>query len=138
MGVEIECSVLEGIAGAPPDTSMPGQLLIDGGEEFWDFEAEYLDRPAGWRSPRRSPPMPARRSGGSAAEAFDAVSCEGLRQGGLFLHDRRADRDQRDRRDPRPVPASYFQKMWEASGLPSRQLIDRLLQTALAKRPGLR
>jgi len=35
-------------------------------------------------------------------------------------------------------PASYFQKMWEASGLPFGQLIDRLLQTALRKRPGLR
>ena len=35
-------------------------------------------------------------------------------------------------------PTSYFQKMWEASGLPFPQLIDRLLQTALNKRPGLR
>jgi D-alanine-D-alanine ligase len=35
-------------------------------------------------------------------------------------------------------PASYFQKMWEASGLDFPQLIDRLLETALSKRPGLR
>jgi len=42
-GSEIECSVLEGRDGGPPDTSLPGQLLIDGGEEFWDFEAKYLD-----------------------------------------------------------------------------------------------
>jgi len=35
-------------------------------------------------------------------------------------------------------PASYFQKMWEASGMPFPQLIDRLLQTALKKRRGLR
>jgi D-alanine-D-alanine ligase len=35
-------------------------------------------------------------------------------------------------------PTSYFQKMWEASGLPFPQLVDRLLQTALKKRPGLR
>jgi len=28
--------------------------------------------------------------------------------------------------------------MWDASGLGFPQLIDRLLQTALAKRPGLR
>ena len=36
------------------------------------------------------------------------------------------------------TPTSYFPKMWEASGLPFPQLIDRLLQTALKKRPGLR
>ncbi len=35
-------------------------------------------------------------------------------------------------------PASYFQKMWEATGMPFPVLIDRLLQTAVNKRPGLR
>jgi hypothetical protein len=40
--------------------------------------------------------------------------------------------------DFRLSSASCFQKMWEASGLSFLQLIDRLLQTALAKRPGLR
>ena len=27
-GAEIECSVLEGLDGGPPDTSLPGQLVI--------------------------------------------------------------------------------------------------------------
>src|SRR5499425_570216 len=40
-GREIECAVLEGRGGDPPDTSLPGQLVIDGGEEFFDFEAKY-------------------------------------------------------------------------------------------------
>jgi hypothetical protein len=40
--------------------------------------------------------------------------------------------------DSRLSSASCFRKMWEASGLPFPQLIHRLLQTALAKRPGLR
>ena len=35
-------------------------------------------------------------------------------------------------------PASYFQKLWEASGLKFPQIIDRLLETARKKRPGLR
>ena len=39
---------------------------------------------------------------------------------------------------PGMTPTSYFQKLWEASGLPFDQLLDRVIQTALAKRPGLR
>jgi D-alanine-D-alanine ligase len=39
---------------------------------------------------------------------------------------------------PGMTPTSYFQKLWEASGLPFGQLLDRVIQTALAKRPGLR
>src|SRR5262250_1035976 len=42
-GAEIECAVLEGLDGGPPDASVPGQLIIAGGEEFYDFEAKYLD-----------------------------------------------------------------------------------------------
>ena len=54
-GVEVEVSVLEGIDGAPPDTSLPGQLLVDGGEEFWDFEAKYLDAASGDGDPGADP-----------------------------------------------------------------------------------
>jgi D-alanine-D-alanine ligase len=39
---------------------------------------------------------------------------------------------------PGMTASSYFAKMWEASGLDFDALIDRLLQTALHKRPGLR
>jgi D-alanine-D-alanine ligase len=35
-------------------------------------------------------------------------------------------------------PTSYFQKMWEATGLAFPDVIDRMLRTALARRPGLR
>jgi len=137
-GVEIECSVLEGTDGGPPDTSIPGQLLIEGGEEFWDFEAKYLDQASGMAIPAPIPAGAREEIRRLAAEAFDAVSCEGLARVDFFYT-----------RDGRIVineintipglsPASYFQKMWEASGLPFSQLIDRLLQTALAKRPGLR
>jgi D-alanine-D-alanine ligase len=137
-GREVEVSVLEGENGAPPDTSLPGQLLIDGGEEFWDFEAKYLDAASGMAIPAPIPEAAIQEIRRLAALAFDAVSCEGLARvdffyttsGGIVVNEINT--------IPGLSPASYFQKMWEASGLPFPQLIDRLLGTALAKRPGLR
>ena len=137
-GVEVECSVLEGIAGAPPDTSIPGQLLIDGGEEFWDFEAKYLDQASGMAIPAPIPADASEEIRRLAAEAFDAVSCEGLARVDFFYTSDGQILINEINTIPGLSPASYFQKMWEASGLPFSQLIDRLLQTALAKRPGLR
>jgi len=135
---EVEVSVLEGVDGAPPDTSIPGQLLIDGGEEFWDFEAKYLDAASGMAIPAPIPDAALAEIRRLAAAAFEAVSCEGLArvdffytQGGeIFVNEINT--------MPGLSPASYFQKMWEASGMPFGQLVDRVLQTALKKRQGLR
>ncbi|HTS95052.1 MAG TPA: D-alanine--D-alanine ligase family protein [Streptosporangiaceae bacterium] len=137
-GREIECSVLEGQGGGPPDTSLPGQLMIDGGEEFWDFEAKYLDEASGMAIPAPIPAEHQREIRRMAALAFDAVSCEGLARVDFFYTPDGQILINEINTIPGLSPASYFQKMWEASGLPFGQLIDRLLQTALAKRPGLR
>jgi D-alanine-D-alanine ligase len=39
---------------------------------------------------------------------------------------------------PGMTSASAFPLMWEATGLPPAQLWNRIIQTALRKRPGLR
>ncbi len=137
-GVEVECSVLEGLDGGTPDTSIPGQLLIDGGEEFWDFEAKYLDQASGMAIPAPIPAEAQEEVRRLAAEAFDAVSCEGLARVDFFYTPAGQIVINEINTIPGLSPVSYFQKMWEASGLPFAQLIDRLLQTALRKRPGLR
>jgi D-alanine-D-alanine ligase len=137
-GREIECSVIEGLDGAPPDTSLPGQLLIDGGEEFWDFEAKYLDEASGMAIPAPIPVEHRQEIRRMAALAFDAVSCEGLARVDFFYTPDGQILINEINTIPGLSPASYFQKMWEASGLPFGQLIDRLLQTALSKRRGLR
>jgi D-alanine-D-alanine ligase len=137
-GREIECSVLEGRGGAPPDTSIPGQLLIDGGEEFWDFEAKYLDESSGMAIPAPIPAEHRQEIRRMAALAFEAVSCEGLARVDFFYTPDGQILINEINTIPGLSPASYFQKMWEASGLPFGQLIDRLLQTALSKGPGLR
>ena len=58
--------------------------------------------------------------------------------GGLLLHGRGQILINEINTIPGLSPASYFQKMWEATGLPFPELIDRLLQTALRKGTGLR
>ena len=137
-GHEIEVSVLEGVDGAPPDTSLPGQLVIDGGEEFWDFEAKYLDAASGMEIPAPIPAAATAEIRRLAATAFDAVSCEGLARVDFFYTASGEILINEINTIPGLSPASYFQKMWEVSGLPFPQLIDRLLQTALHKGTGLR
>jgi D-alanine-D-alanine ligase len=137
-GREVEVSVLEGENGSPPDTSLPGQLLIDGGEEFWDFEAKYLDSASGMAIPAPIPEAAIQEIRRLAALAFDAVACEGLARVDFFYTSDGEILVNEINTMPGLSPASYFQKMWEVSGMPFAQLIDRMLQTALKKRSGLR
>jgi len=137
-GVEIEVSVLEGVAGGPPDTSLPGQMMIEGEDEFYDFSTKYLDPEDRMAIPAPIPAAAADEIRRLAAEAFEAVSCEGLARVDFFYTADGKILINEINTLPGMTPTSYFQKLWEASGLPFDQLLDRVIQTALAKRPGLR
>ena len=137
-GVEVEVSVLQGIDGAPPDTSLPGQLLVDGGEEFWDFEAKYLDSASGMAIPAPIPDSAIAEIRRLAAAAFEAVSCEGLARVDFFYTPDGQILINEINTMPGLSPASYFQKMWEATGVPFAEVIDRLITAAVSKRQGLR
>ena len=73
-----------------------------------------------------------------AALAFEAVSGEGLSRVDFFYTRDGQSLINEINTIPGLSPVSYFHQLWQASGLPFPQLIDRLLQTALNKRPGLR
>jgi len=135
---EIEVAVLEGLDGAPPDTSLPGELRLDGGEEFYDFEAKYLDQSSGMLIPAPIPAAHAEKIREMAATAFSAVSAESLARVDFFYTPDSQILINEINTLPGMSPTSYFQKMWEATGMSFPHLIDRLLQTALARRPGLR
>jgi len=137
-GAEIECSVLEGVDGGPPDTSMPGQLVLGGGEEWYDFTAKYLDDGTGMMIPAPVPEEHLARIRQFAAQAFEAVSCEGLARVDFFYRPDGTIVLNEINTIPGLTGASYFAKMWEASGMPFPQLVDRLLRTALNRREGLR
>lgn len=137
-GIEVECAVLEGVDGGPPEASLPGQVLVGGGAEFYDFDAKYLAGDTGMRIPAPIPDEDIAEIRRLSAAAFDAISCEGLARVDFFYT--------RDRRIlvneintmPGMTPASGFPKMWAATGLPLPQLVDRIVATALRRRPGLR
>ena len=137
-GMEIECAVLEGASGGPPDASIPAQVLIGGDAEFYDFQAKYLEADTAMAIP---PPI-----GSDAIEevrrlacaAFDALSCEGLARVDFFYTPQGRVVLNEINTMPGMTSASAFPLMWEATGLTLPQLWDRIIQTALRKRPGLR
>jgi D-alanine-D-alanine ligase len=113
-------------------------VLVDGGEEFWDFEAKYLDAASGMAIPAPIPDSATAEIRRLAAAAFDAVSCEGLARVDFFYTTDGRILVNEINTMPGLSPASYWQKMWEASGKTFPELIDRLIGSALSKRPGLR
>ncbi len=133
-GAEIECSVLEGMDGGPPDTSLPGQLDLRGGEQFYDFEAKYLDAGTAMTIPAPIPGGDIQQIRRMAAAAFEAVSCEGLARVDFFYTPGRQVIVNEINTMPGMTASSYFAKMWEATGLGFGPLIDRMIATALAKR----
>jgi D-alanine-D-alanine ligase len=137
-GIEVECAVLEGIDGGPPEASVPGQVIVDPGSSFYDFEAKYMASAETMRIPAPVPAEAALEIRRLAGLAFDAISCEGLARVDFFYTAAGQVLVNEINTMPGMTPASGFPMMWAASGLPLPQLVDRILQTALRKRPGLR
>jgi D-alanine-D-alanine ligase len=137
-GLEIECAVLEGLDGGPPEASVPGQVVVDTGSAFYDFEAKYLASGTYMTIPAPLPAAATSRVRSLACAAFDAISCEGLARVDFFYTPAGDILVNEINTMPGMTPASAFPLMWAATGLPLPQLIDRIIQTALRKRPGPR
>jgi D-alanine-D-alanine ligase len=137
-GMEIECAVLEGTDGGPPEASLPGQVLVGGGADFYDFQAKYLADETGMVIPAPIPDGALAEVRRLACTAFEAISCEGLARVDFFYTPDGRILVNEINTMPGMTPASGFPKMWEATGLPLPQLMDRIIQAALRKRLGVR
>jgi D-alanine-D-alanine ligase len=137
-GMEIECAVLEGLDGGPPEASVPGQVVVDSGSAFYDFEAKYLASGTYMTIPAPLPASVSAEIRRLACAAFEAISCEGLARVDFFYTPDGDILVNEINTMPGMTPASAFPMMWAAAGLPLPQLIDRIIQTALRKRPGPR
>jgi D-alanine-D-alanine ligase len=133
-GMEVECAVLEGTDGGPPEASLPGQVLVGGGADFYDFRAKYLAEETGMVIPAPIPDRHIAEIRRLACAAFEAISCEGLARVDFFYTPDGRVLVNEINTMPGMTPASGFPKMWEATGLPLPQLMDRIIQTALRKR----
>jgi D-alanine-D-alanine ligase len=137
-GPEIECAVLEGVDGGPPEASLPGQVMVGGGADFYDFQAKYLADGTHMVIPAPIPDAAVAEIRRLAGLAFDSISCEGLARVDFFYTpDSRVIVNEINTM-PGMTPASGFPKMWQKSGLELPDLMDRIIATALRKRPGLR
>jgi D-alanine-D-alanine ligase len=137
-GMEVECAVLEGLDGGPPEASVPGQVVVDEHSAFYDFQAKYLASGTSMTIPAPIPAQAAAQIRRLACAAFEALSCEGLARVDFFYTPAGKILVNEINTMPGMTPTSGFPMMWAATGLPMPQLIDRIIQTALRKRPGPR
>jgi D-alanine-D-alanine ligase len=140
-GREIECGVLESLDGRGVETSVCAEILVRGDHAFYDFDAKYL---AGAEDetelvvPADLPPAVSDLVRQTAARAFRALECEGFARADFFVGADGAVTVNEINTIPGFTPISMFPRMWAATGVDYPALVDRLIGSALRKRPGLR
>lgn len=137
-GREIECAVLESLDDEPPAASMPGEVKVEGGQEFFDFEAKYYPDQMSLNVPADIPAEAAEELRAMAVRAFEALECEGLSRVDFFYTPSGELVFNEINTMPGFTSLSVAPQLWAASGMTYPQLVDRLIQLALRRSPGLR
>lgn len=129
---EIEVSVL---GNDEIETSVPGEVVPS--NEWYDYEAKYLDGKSEILIPAPIPPELAEHVQALAVQAFTAVDGAGLARVD-FLLDKETNALYLNEVNTMPgfTPVSMYARMWEASGLSYPALLDRLITLALERRTG--
>ncbi|MDA2812269.1 D-alanine--D-alanine ligase [Nocardiopsis sp. RSe5-2] len=136
-GREVECGVLEGVDGAAPEASLPAEIHVAEGFDFYDFEAKYLSS-SSLTIPADLPDEVIERIRALAVRTFEAMGCEGLARVDFFYGDDGEVYVNELNTMPGFTPSSAFPQMWAATGVDYAQLVDRLITSALNRSAGLR
>lgn len=129
-GRELECAVL---GNDRPEASVPGEIIVKPGYEFYSYESKYLDpEGAEIRIPAELPAAAARRIRELSVKAFKTMGLRGMARVDFLA---RAELSEIFVSELNTIPGftsiSMYPKLWEASGLPPPRLVDRLIELAL-------
>jgi len=126
---ELECAAL---GNAEPIASVVGEVVPS--REFYDYRAKYLDNASRLYIPAEIPQETAAAIRRMAVEAFVALELSGLARVDFFLDkDSGAVYLNEVNTMPGFTQISMYPKLWEASGIPYPELLDRLIQLGLER-----
>ncbi len=134
-GREIECGVLAARGGGLPEASLPAEIRLRPGVDWYDFSAKYLDDSVDFDVPADLTPEQTAAVQDAARRAYLAMDCGGLARVDFFLGTAADGSDRLVINEvntmPGFTPISMFPRMWAASGVDYPELVDRLVASAL-------
>ena len=126
---EMECAVL---GNDDPVASIAGEIVPT--HEFYDYEAKYIDEHgARLLIPADIPQETLAEVQRLAIAAFRAIDCAGMTRVDFFLRPGGELIVNEVNTIPGFTQISMYPKLWEASGISYRRLIDRLVELALER-----
>lgn len=129
-GREIECSIL---GNDYPIASLPGEVIPK--HEFYSYEAKYLDEEgASYEIPAKLSAASVKQVQDLSIEAFQVLCCEGMARVDFFLREDGQFFINEINTIPGFTKISMYPKLWQVSGLPYQDLLDRLIQLALERK----
>jgi D-alanine-D-alanine ligase len=127
---EIEVSVL---GNDDPQASVPGE--VEPSREFYSYESKYVDGTSGLLIPAPLPNETAELIRQFAVRAYKAIDCAGMARVDFMIDkDTNAIYLNEVNTIPGFTQISMYPKLWEATGLPYANLVDRLIKLALERK----
>ncbi|MBE3558769.1 MAG: D-alanine--D-alanine ligase [Ktedonobacteraceae bacterium] len=126
---ELECAVL---GNDEPVASVVGEVIPS--NEFYDYNAKYIDNRSQVIIPADIPHTTAEETRRMALQAFTALDLSGLARIDFFL-EKESGKLYINEVNTLPgfTQISMYSKLWTASGLPYRELLDRLIELGLQR-----
>jgi D-alanine-D-alanine ligase len=127
-GVEVECSVL---GNQEPVASLPGEIVANA--DWYDYSAKYDEGGMELIVPPRLSQEAIERVQEVSVQAFRATECEGMARADCFVRDDGEVLVNELNTIPGFTATSVYAKLFEASGLPYEELLERLIALALER-----